>query len=414
MKEARERAGNTEIAYGWVVVLFSFSVIAFCGSAFFITIVSLKSISLEFGWPRAYASLGYSMLMLGTGLGGILMGWWSDRVGVAIPVAVGILMSAAGCVIASSSHSLFPFLIAHFVFFGLLGNSAFFVPLLTNVTHWFDVRRGLAVGIVATGQSLAGTLWIPVFTHVSERIGWRTSFLYYAVFLVCMLPVTLALRRTPPSKPAAKKAPAGTAGSLLVTLVSPNLLVTLLSAAIVCCCVSMAMPIVHLVSHVTDLGYSRARGAEIIAIALSCSIFSRIAWGWVSDQIGGLPTLLLASLLQTVMVYLFSLTDHIPSMYVVGIFFGLAYGGIVPAYTIIMRHLLPLKAITLRVGIVLFFGGVGMALGGWLGGRIFDMAGHYSLAFLTGAAFNVCNILIVGFLTTKYWHQRRMKAGAST
>ncbi|MDP7219543.1 MAG: hypothetical protein QF565_08705, partial [Arenicellales bacterium] len=85
----------------------------------------------------------------------------------------------------------------------------------------------------------------------------------------------------------------------------------------------------------------------------------------------------------------------------------------VPAYTIIMRHLLPLKGITLRVGIVLFFGTVGMALGGWLGGLIFDVAGHYSLAFLTGAAFNLCNLVIVGFLTLRYWQMIRNPGLAS-
>jgi len=407
LKKPANAAGSSETAYGWVVVLFSFAVIAFCGSGYYITIVSLKTISLEFGWPRAYASLGYSVLFLGMGVGGIFMGWWSDRVGIAIPVAFGIIMSAIGSMLAGTSQGIFMFLMAHGVFFGLLGNSAFFVPLLTNITHWFDIRRGLAVGIVATGQSLAGTLWIPLFTYVTERIGWRASFLYYAVFLVCLLPFTLALRRKPPAKHSDQPSANGLVGSAGNFPVPTTVLVALLSAAIVCCCVSMAMPIVHLVSHVTDLGYSRVRGAEIIAIALSCSIFSRITWGWVSDQIGGLLTLLIASGLQAIMVFCFSLTDNISAMYVIGAFFGVAYGGIVPAYTIIMRHMLPLKGITLRVGIVLFFGTIGMALGGWLGGRIFDVAGHYSLAFLTGAAFNLCNLVIVGFLTLRYWQMKR-------
>ena len=113
-----------------------------CASSYYITIVSLKTISAEFGWPRSFTSAAYSILFLGMGIGGIFMGWWSDRIGVALPAAIGIVFTAIGTVVAGTSQGFITFLIAHGILMGLLGNSALFVPLLANITHWFDRRRG--------------------------------------------------------------------------------------------------------------------------------------------------------------------------------------------------------------------------------------------------------------------------------
>ena len=340
------------------------------------------------------------------GIGGIFMGWWSDRIGVALPAAIGIVFTAIGTVVAGTSQGFITFLIAHGILMGLLGNSALFVPLLANITHWFDRRRGLAVGIVATGQGVAGTIWIPVFTQVTEAVGWRTTFLYYGAFLVCLLPATLILRRRPPGISklvTASTVPARTVNALGM---SSSLLVGLLSVAIVGCCISMSIPTVHLVSHVTDLGFTRVQGAEVVALTLACSIVSRLAWGWISDRIGGLLTLFIGSLFQAFAVFLFALAQDIAQLYLIGMFFGLAFGGIVPAYTIIMRHLLPPTSIGMRVGIVLLFGTIGMAFGSWIGGQFFDLNGHYTYAFLVGVMANIVNLVIIGFLNIRYWQSR--------
>tara|TARA_B100000959_G_scaffold261427_1_gene298965 strand:+ start:1 stop:1152 length:1152 start_codon:yes stop_codon:yes gene_type:complete len=376
-----------------------------CASSYYITIVSLKSISAEFGWPRSFTSSAYSILFLGMGIGGIFMGWWSDRIGVALPAAIGIVITAIGTIVAGTSQGFVTFLIAHGILMGLLGNSALFVPLLANITHWFDRRRGLAVGIVATGQGVAGTIWIPVFTHITEAVGWRTTFLYYGVFLFCLLPATLILRRRPPdSKLVTTSTESGRTVNALG--MSSSLIVGLLSVAIVGCCISMAIPTVHLVSHVTDLGFTRVQGAEVVALTLACSIVSRLAWGWISDRIGGLLTLFIGSFLQAFAVFLFALAQDISQLYLIGMFFGFAFGGIVPAYTIIMRHLLPPTSIGMRVGIVLLFGTIGMALGSWIGGQFFDLNGHYTYAFLVGVGANIVNLVIIGFLNIRYWQLR--------
>ena len=172
----------------------------------------------------------------------------------------------------------------------------------------------------------------------------------------------------------------------------------LLFTAAVGCCVAMAMPQVHIVAYCTDLGFSAARGAEMLSFVLGFGVVSRLASGWISDKIGGLRTLLLGSALQAVALALFLPFDSLASLYVISALFGLFQGGIIPSYAIIVREHFPPQEAGTRTGAVLVGGQVGMALGGWMSGGIFDLTGSYHAAFLNGIAWNFLNLLIVGFL----------------
>ena len=395
--------------YGWVVAWTSFAVISVTGAAYYIGVVALKDVAAEFDWPRSIPALSYSAALLGTGIGGIFMGRWSDRVGVAIPVMTGTLMIAFGCLLASISQGKWQLWIAHGVFIGLLGNAAMFGPLLSNVTRWFTKRRGVAVGLVATGQAVAGSVWSPVFAHLNEVIGWRQTYASFAaVVLIVLLPAWLFLRRRPPVlvivrsevSPASvdARAPRG---------LSPGLALILLCAAIVGCCTAMSMPLVHLVAHGTDLGYTTNQAVQLLSAVLGFAIGSRLFWGWASDIIGGLPTLLVCSLCQAVSLVLFTVVTSLGGLFAVCVLFGLGFGGIVPSYAVISRQLLPVEGLAMRVGIILFFGTIGMALGGWLGAAVFDSTRSYETAFLAGLGFNIANVAIVGWMTFRVYVSRQ-------
>ena len=178
----------------------------------------------------------------------------------------------------------------------------------------------------------------------------------------------------------------------------PNLLQLLLCIAGVGCCVAMAMPQVHIVAYCTDLGFGAARGAEMLSLMMGFGIASRLLSGWISDHIGGLHTLLLGSLLQGVALLLFLPFDGLVPLYVVSAMFGLFQGGIVPSYALIVREYFAPQQAGARVGMVLMATMLGMALGGWLSGAIFDWTGSYHAAFLNGLAWNLLNVGIVGSL----------------
>jgi MFS family permease len=160
----------------------------------------------------------------------------------------------------------------------------------------------------------------------------------------------------------------------------------------------MSMPQVHIVAYCGDLGYGVARGAEMLSLMLGFGIVSRIASGFIADRIGGVRTLLLGSMLQGTALALYLMFDSLFSLYVISALFGLFQGGIVPSYAIIVREYFSPKEAGTRVGLVLMATLIGMALGGWMSGAIFDLAGSYQAAFLNGLGWNLMNVAIMTWL----------------
>ncbi|MGH6895345.1 MAG: MFS transporter [Geminicoccaceae bacterium] len=386
-----------ERPYGWIVALASMVMMAVGAGATYLVIVALKPIALEFGWPRAVPSLCYSLALLGAGFGGLFWGSVSDRIGMILPALVGGCMVALGAWLASRADGVLTLYLAHGLFIGLLGNGVFIAPLLANITRWFDRHIGMAVAVVATGQSMAGAVWPPILRYLTDAYGWRQAFFIYAVIaLVMLLPLSLILRSPPRPRGASSTIGSGHGGRVLGWPASA--VVATLCLAIIGCCVAMAMPMVHLIAYATDLGHPSARAAEMLAVLLAGAVVSRLLFGALADRIGGLWTLLIGSAGQLLMLTSFTFVESLLGLYVIAALFGLVYGGIVPCYVIIMRELFPIRQVGSRIGIVFLFGTIGMALGAWLGGQIFDLTGSYHSAFLVGVVFNFGNLTLVGAL----------------
>ena len=398
--------GSVDSRHGWTVVIASFLLMAIGGGGIYIVVVALKPIAAEFGWPRTIPSLGYSLGLLGTGIGGIAMGWWADRVGVGPPALVGTLAIAFGAYWSSLSDNASTLLLAHGLFIGLLGNAAMFGPLIANATRWINRRRGIAVAIVASGQTLAGAIWPPFFRAMVETEGWRATFRVFAVIcLVALPPLLLVVWRQPPTMITRTQSQSTKNGGDILGF-SPTTVLVLLCLAIVGCCVAMSVPIVHLVAHATDLGYSGVLGAQLLSVMLVFAVISRLLWGAISDKIGGLRTLLITSVAQATMLGGFAVAEDIQTLFVVAALYGLGYGGIVPCYPVTIRELFPEEGIGWRMGAVLLFGTIGMATGGWMAAQIFDYMGRYDPAFLAAMGFNLTNVVIVTGLVLR---QRRLR-----
>jgi MFS family permease len=186
--------------------------------------------------------------------------------------------------------------------------------------------------------------------------------------------------------------------------ISTNALTVILSLASLSCCVAMAMPQVHIVAYCGDLGYGVARGAEMLSLMLTFGIVSRIGSGFIADRLGGLATLLIGSVAQASALALYLFFNGLTSLYVVSALFGLFQGGLVPSYAIIVRETMPAKEAATRVGIIIMVSVIGMSLGGWVSGVIFDMTGSYRAAFMNGLAWNAVN---VGIALTLLLRSRR-------
>jgi MFS family permease len=358
--------------------------------------VALPTMQADFGVTRADASLPFTMVMIGFAGGGILMGRLADRFGIAVPLSIGTLALSAGYLGTGWSSSLWQVALAH----GLIGIgcSTSFGPLMADISHWFVRRRGIAVAIAAAGNYLAGTVWPPIVQHFISTNGWRATHIGIGLFcFVTMLPLVLGLRRRIESH---HRDAAAAAAALRQTDMpfSPMMLQVLLCIAGVACCVAMAMPQVHIVAYCGDLGYGVARGAEMLSLMLGFGIISRIASGFIADRIGGVRTLLLGSVLQGLALFLYLWFDGLFSLYVISALFGLFQGGIVPSYALIVREYFSPREAGTRLGLVLMATLLGMALGGWLSGLVFDLTGSYQAAFLNGLGWNLVNVSIMTWL----------------
>jgi len=355
-------------------------------------VVVLPTVQAEFATTRGAISFATTMLFLGFGLGGVIMGKITDRLGIVAALAVSIAILTVAYVLAGLSAVLWQFIAVSFLIG--LGTSATFAPLMTEASHWFERYRGLAVTIVASGNYVAGTLWPPVINWGTQTYGWRTSHIAIGIFCgVSMTMLLLVLRAIMGG--AAARDHANAPPPRVDLKLSTNTLTVLLCIASISCCVAMAMPQVHLVAYCGDLGYGVARGAEMLSMMMAFGIISRIASGFIADRFGGLVTLMIGSAAQAFALLFYLFFTSLPSLYLISGMFGLFQGGIVPSYAIIVREAMPAREAATRVGIVIFASVFGMSFGGWVSGVIFDATGSYAAAFANGLAWNVVNMVIV-------------------
>ena len=367
-------------------------------SAMWAGAIVLEPIANEFDTGRGNSSLIYGTFMIGFALGGVVMGRLADRMGIMIPALIGSLALPAGFYLAAHASSILEISLAFSLLCGFLGSSFSMAPLIADISHWFNRRRGLAVGIAFSGSYVAGAIWPPILQRMFDAQGWRESFIDLALLtLILMALLSLLLYPRPPTN---EQLPtAGSANSNLTkSSISAGTLQSLICLAGFGCCVAMAMPQIHIVPYVMDLGHPAIRGAEMLGLMLGFGVISRVGSGWLSDRIGGLATLLLGSALQLAVLIAFLTGNSLVFLYGISIAFGLSQGGIVPSYTIILRAFFPPKQAGWRISTSFLFTVAGMAFGGWIAGVLYDLTGSYTVSFLNAIGFNILNLWIAASL----------------
>jgi MFS family permease len=401
--------GSIEGRSSWVAASVTLAILSVSYGAPLIVVVGLKPIAASLDTDRSLVALAGSLVWLGTGLGGIPMGWAADRVGMQ-PIAIfGAMMTALGLAVAAIGQT-WALILGSAVLIGLLGNSAHFPPLVTYVSRWFDRRRGTAVALISSGQYIAGTVWPAVFERGIRAFGWQATMLGFAVVVAAaIVPLAIFLRSPPPPVWTESSAahPHRRAQALRL---NPNLVQALLCAASFLCCVPMAIPAGHLVAFCSDLGIPAASGAAMLSVLLGSAFVSRMFWGWITDRIGGLGAVLAGSACQAVAIAAFTVTQDEAGLFAVSAAYGLGFSGIIPAYVVAIRDLFPAAEASWRVPTLLFTGMSGMAFGGWFAGALYDHFGFYAPAFVAGALFNLANLAVIGFLIVRQARLARLPA----
>jgi len=366
-----------------------------------VTVVALQPTAAEFGTQRAAPALAVSITYVGSGMGGIAMGWVAGRIGMRYVGMVCGLMIALGLILASGG-GLYRLYACNLLLLGLLGGAGMFSPTIAYVTRWFDRRRGSAVALVSSGQYVAGAVW-PVLLQIGiDRYGWRRAMMLYGIVIAVTVPALAGLFYRRPPEVDTRSASLTPARFGPATGRKPKLVQAILGAAIFCCCTTMSIPLAHIVAFCGDIGIGAKSGAIMLSLQLGTGVIAQQAWGWIADRVGGLRTIFYASAAMAASMTAFLLTQDEIGLYSVSAVFGLAFGGLIPGYILAIREIFPASEASWRIPAVLFPGALGMAAGGWLAGVIHDAYGFYAPAFATGLAFNLLNLFLIGTLLPRY------------
>ncbi|MEL6643522.1 MAG: MFS transporter [Pseudomonadota bacterium] len=394
--------------YSWQRLAITLAVAVVGNVGMWAITVMMPAFQAEFGTSRADAAIPYTATMVGFAFGNLLVGRWVDRWGITIALVCAGVAISLGFAASALAGSITVLAMAQFI--AGFGGATCFGPLIADISHWFLRRRGIAVAIAACGNYLAGAIWPLILGPFMAAYGWRAGCVLIAGVSLCvMVPMAFLLRR-PVSEATSARAESRAAENAQALNFSPATLQWMLAVAGVACCVAMAMPQVHIVALCVDLGFGAVVGAEMLSLMLAGGVVSRLVSGYLADRLGGVVTLLIGSFLQAVALFLYLPFDGLVSLYLVSLVFGLSQGGIVPSYAIIVRDYMPAREAGARVGFVIFATIIGMALGGWMSGWIYDLTGSYQLAFINGIGWNALNLGIVGLILWRTTHGRAATA----
>ena len=386
----------------WITATAALAILTLCYGAPLVSVVAMKPIAAELGTSRSGPAGAGSMVYIGAAVGGIVAGWLAGKLGVRRIVMFGATMVSAGLVL-SASGGMLELYAGHGILMGLFGTACMFSPLIPYVSRWFERRRGAAVALISSGQAVAGAIWPPLLQLGVDSFGWRwTMGLFAILVVVAVAALTIVFLHPPPEESAAAVGAADrpqSSGDVLG--MSRNSLMILLMAAVFCCCVPMAVPMHHVPAFCNDLGMTPQYGAAMLSVLLGSAFLARQFWGWIADRIGGLQTLLWASLVQATALTGFLLTKDQAALFAISAAFGVGLSGLLPAYVIAVREYYPVEEANWRIPTVLFAGLLGMATGGWGAGFLYDAFGDYLPAFAVGMAFNLLNLVVLLLLVAR-------------
>ena len=391
--------------YGWVMVFVVFTLSGLSFGAVGSISVFLKPLAAEFGWGRAETSLGYTAIALSSALFGVLWGYIADRFGTRWFGVIGALAMALSLFLLSGLNNLFQFYAFYFLF-GAFGNAMVSTPLFANVGFWFSRNPGLALGVTASGGAIGQGI-VPFLVGISiNSYGWQTSYVLMAVvYLVISLPIALLIRESP-RREQARKSPESEVRHFPL---SEKEVIMWISCAIMFCCICMSVPIVHLVPLLTDDNRTVEFATSVLLVLMLAGGVGRIVGGKLGDEIGALPTYMLMSLGQALSVLWFPHIDQAAALYLLAIFFGFTYSGVMSSILVCVRMMVSARFSARAMSLTSFFGWSGMGMGGFFGGLFFDINGDYKLSFAFAGFMGVINFGILCLFYIRIKAQRNQR-----
>lgn len=399
--------------YRWIIVTVSALILAISMGAM-VNGMSAFIIPMQdaYGWQRGSIAMINFWGIVGLAFGGLFMGRLADRKGSRAVVLFGVTVLGLCYLAAAAMTELWQYYLVFFVA-GFFGAAAIYPPIMATVGNWFTLGVGLAIGIASAGQAL-GQGGVPFASaYVIKALGINGAFAATGAFmLVTMIPLAMLLRNPPPAPAGA----IGTTGRSDAYPLPANTIIATICVAIILCCTCMSVPLMHLVPLVQDRGFLPEQASSVIFAMLMVGIMGRVAFGKLADMIGALPAYMTATAWMTLMVFGFVHIEQLGSFYTYAMVYGFGYAGVMTGVLVSVRVLIPPHRRAAAFGIVSMFGWLGHAIGGYLGGLLYDLTGDYSASYGVAALAGVLNLIVVArlWMQTRRGDRQPVELGAGT
>jgi MFS family permease len=367
--------------YGWVIVGVGIVVSCIGVGSMMSLGVFLQPMSADMGWSSAGISAALMIAFLCLGISSFGWGAVSDRIGTRTVVCAGGVLLGLGLAAASRAAELWQFQLLFGLVVGTAAGSSY-TPLIATTTNWFTRNRSLAVALVSMGLGVGTVTMAPLATWILVNHGWRTAMLALGCVAWAVVVPAAFLLRPPPVQPDDNRpAAAGDAAtSLSRALRTPQFAVIALTYF--ACCAAHSGPIFHMVSNALICGVPPLMATTVFSTAGLGGLAGRIGAGLLADRIGAKQVLVAGLLAQAVAILLYTVARDLTSLYVLSAFFGIAYGGVMPLYAILIREHFGARLMGATFGAATMASTVGMALGPLAGGWIFDAFASYRWLYL--------------------------------
>ena len=377
--------GQPRFSYGWVVVGAGALITCVGMGALFSLGIFLKPIEEAMGWSRTGISTIALLNWIFMGVGSFLWGALSDRYGGRVVALAGGALLGLGLVLSSQIATLWQLQVTFGVMVGL-AVGAFYAPLTATATRWFTANRGLAVALVSAGIGLGVLLISPLTRWIISVADWRIAMLVLGdLAWLTIIPLALLIRESPGGAGGGDTSAArGRDFTAAEVVRAPQFWVIALTH--VACCAAHSGPIFHMVTHAIDQGVTAMTAATVLSVSGLASIAGRIGTGMLADRFGAKRTLVAGLVLQAVMVYLYLFAQDASTFYGLALVFGVAYGGVMPLYALLTREYFGEKVMGTAYGGVFLVSTLGMGLGSFAGGWLYDQLGSYAWLFISSAA----------------------------
>ena len=396
--------------YAWVIVAI-IAVMQMVGTSIRMAFgVFIEPLEQAFAWSQGSITLAYAISSVVTALASPFAGWFGDRFGARRAMTVGTLMFLVGMLLTGVINSIWEL----YLYFGVLlgvAQAIFLVPLIPAAMHWFRRHLGMGMGIIMASWGLGPAIAAPIVSLLIERLGWQDAFVVLGVASAAvMLALIVLFKDTPADKnlqpyghlrgdPETQRRlfePART--KRFNRYMRRTAAFWNMSSIHFLGCVGHAIILVFIVPLAVNAGVSAVQAAGILTALSAVSIISRVAVPILCDSVGTKTVMAVFFALQGVMVVMLFWTQDLWMFYLFAVLFGIGYGGETGGFPILNRRYYGHAPTGSPYGIQMLGAGLGMALGGWIGGPVFDMFGNYDIALWISIATSLLGAASIVFL----------------